>query len=304
MDANRTTPKSPQTTRQPRLKKISRPPAPASHKVAIRRKECKTILNRTTICDYSLNCYTGCAHACVYCYARFMQRFHPHPEPWGRFVDVKVNAVDVLEHQLRRAVPGEVFVSSACDGWQPIEAEWKLTRRCCELLLEHGFQVNVLTKSALVLRDLDVFSGRRAQIGTTVTTLDESLRKLWEPNSSTVQDRLRIIEQAHRAGLETAVMFGPLLPFLSDSQSSIDSMFTCAANLGIDVIWVDALNPRPKVWPAVAQLLREKFPELLSRYQQIMFNAKNRADYIAQLRKRVARSTKRFSLADRVAECL
>ena len=94
-----------------------------------------------------------------------MQRFHPHDEPWGAFVDVKVNAVEVLKRQLRRAKPGTVFVSSACDGWQPIEAEWRLTRRCCELFLERGFQVHVLTKSALMLRDLDVFTGHSASIG-------------------------------------------------------------------------------------------------------------------------------------------
>jgi len=84
----------------------------------VREVVCKTILNRSSIGDYSLNCYTGCTHRCVYCYARFMQRFHPHDEPWGAFVDVKVNAVETLKRQLRRANPGEVFLSSACDGWQ------------------------------------------------------------------------------------------------------------------------------------------------------------------------------------------
>jgi hypothetical protein len=108
--------------------------ASAAGGVVLREVRCRTILNRTSISDYSLNCYTGCEHGCIYCYARFMQRFHPHPEPWGKFVDVKVNAVQVLERQLRRATPGAVFVSSACDGWQPIEAERKLTRGCCELL--------------------------------------------------------------------------------------------------------------------------------------------------------------------------
>ncbi len=278
--------------------------ATTPHRVVVREKECKTILNRSKISDYTLNCYTGCAHGCIYCYARFMQRFHPHPEPWGEFVDVKVNAVEALKRQLRRARPGDVFVSSACDGWQPIEAERKLTRRCCELLLEHGFQVNVLTKGALVLRDLDVFSGRSARIGVTVTTLDERLGTLWEPRSSSVEERFRVVEQARDAGLKTAMMFGPLLPFLSDSQESIDSMFQRAADLAIDVIWVDALNPRPRVWPSVAGLLREKFPDLRARYSKILFEAKTREAYLTQLRNRVARAARRFSLADRVAGCV
>ena len=108
-------------------------------RLVVRETACKTILNRTSMGDYSLNCYTGCEHACVYCYARFMQRFHPHAEAWGQFVDAKVNAVEVLRRQLRHAEPGKVFVSSARDGWQSIERERRLTRRCCELLLEYGF---------------------------------------------------------------------------------------------------------------------------------------------------------------------
>jgi DNA repair photolyase len=243
--------------------------------VVVREVTAKTILNRTAISDYSLNCYTGCEHACVYCYARFMQRFHPHPEPWGEFVDVKVNAVEVLRRQLRRAPAGEVFVSSACDGWQPVEARYELTRRCCELLLERGFQVNVLTKSALVLRDLALLTqsstprvgpaGGRARVGVTVTTLKEGLRKLWEPRTSTVEERFEVLAHAHAAGLKTAVMFGPLLPFLSDGEKDIDGLFARAADLKVDVIWVDALNPRPRVWPSVAALLRRD-PRGLSAY--------------------------------------
>ena len=272
--------------------------------IMVRETRCKTVLNRSSLSDYSLNCYTGCAHGCVYCYARFMQRFHPHAEPWGRFVDVKTNAVEALGRQLRRAQPGDVFISSACDGWQPIEADRRLTRRCCELLLEYGFQVNVLTKSGLVLRDLDVFSGRNARIGVTVTTLDEPLARLWEPESSSVQERFRVVEEAHRAGLRTAIMFGPLLPFLSDSQASIDALLQRAADLKIDVIWVDALNPRPKVWPSVARLLREKFPELRDQYRRVLFDRRARETYINELRRRVARAAGRLALTDRVAGCV
>lgn len=232
-----------------------------------------------------------------------MQRFHPHPEPWGEFVDIKVNAVEALERQLHRARPGEVFVSSACDGWQPIEAECRLSRRCCDLLLKHGFQVNVLTKSSLVLQDLDLFSGQSVRIGVTVTTLDERLRTLWEPRASGVEERFRVIEEAHRAGLSTAIMFGPLLPFLSDNQASIDGLFQQAADLKIDVIWVDALNPRPRVWTSVARLLGEEFPGLRERYRQILFDRQIREAYVNRLRDRVTRAARRFALTDRLAGC-
>jgi DNA repair photolyase len=163
--------------------------------------------------------------------------------------------------------------------------------------------VIVLTKSALVLRDLDILSGHNARIGVTVTTLDERLRALWEPGGSSVGERLRVIEAAHRGGLETAIMFGPLLPFLSDGQACIDALFQRAADLAIDVIWVDALNVRPRVWPAVAALLREKFPGLHEPYRRLLFEARARESYLAQLRRRVADAAPRFSLQDRITVC-
>ncbi|MHB1033641.1 MAG: SPL family radical SAM protein [Pirellulales bacterium] len=271
---------------------------------AIRETVCKSILNRSSLSDYSLNCYTGCTHGCVYCYARFMQRFHPHQEAWGDFVDVKINAVEVLKRQLRRAKPGSVFVSSACDGWQPVEAEYRLTRRCCELALEHGLEVHVLTKSALVVRDLDLFAGHEATIGVSVTTLDERLRVLWEPNAASVEERFQVIAEARRRGLATSIMLGPLLPFLSDSQESIEAMFRRAADLKIGAIWVDAMNPRPKVWPAVAQLLDAKFPDLKERFRAVMFDAQARGAYLAELRERIARAAKRVGVTGRVSACM
>jgi DNA repair photolyase len=269
----------------------------------VRETACKTILNKSSISDYSLNCYTGCAHGCVYCYARFMERFHPHDEPWGRFVDVKINAVEVLKRQLRRSKPGTVFISSACDAWQPIEAGYRLTRRCCELLLEFGFQINLLTKSALVLRDLDIFSGRDVNVGVSIATLDERLSKLWEPRAAIAEERLQVIEAARKAGLKTTIMFAPLLPFLSDGPDSLDLLFQRAADLQVDSILVDTLNPRPRVWPSVAGLLRDHFPELRERYSRILFNPKIRAEYLARFRNAVALAAERFSLTDRVTEC-
>lgn len=272
--------------------------------VVVRETVCKTVLNRGGIGDYSLNCYTGCTHGCAYCYARFMQRFHPHEEPWGAFVDVKVNAIETLKRQLRRTAPGSVFVSSACDGWQPLEAEWRLTRRACELLLERGFRVSLLTKSDLVLRDLDLFQGRQGKIAVTLTTLDERLRTLWEPGAAGVPQRLRVIETARRAGLATGIMFGPLLPGLSDTQESLDALLEQAADLGVDSVWVDALNRRPRVWPAVAELLREHFPELLPHYRRILFHEPARAEYLQTLRARIARAAQRAKIADRVGSCV
>ena len=270
----------------------------------VRTTECKTVLIRSGIGDYSLNCYGGCVHACAYCYARFMQRFHPHVEPWGGYVDVKANAVEVLDRQLRRAAPGEVFVSSACDGWQPLERERRLTRECCLRLIEHGFKVSALTKSALILRDLDVFARGPSRVGVTVTTLDERLASLWEPRASRVEERFQVLEQAHAAGIETSIMFGPLLPFLSDNQESVCALLERAADLHVDHIWVDALNPRPKVWEAIAALLDREFPGLRERYASVLFSEPVRAAYLAGVRDRIRHAAERYGLSGRVSSCV
>ena len=277
--------------KQPGLFEQTDPARPAKPPVAgdavVREVRCKSLLNRSGIDDYSFNCYTGCANGCVYCYARFMQRFHPHDEPWGKFVDVKVNAAEVLTRQLRRLAPGSVFTCSACDGWQVVEERYRLTRRCCRMLLDAGFHLNVLTKSKLVLRDVDVFAGRDVQLGVTITTPDQAVARLWEPKASTVSDRLAILREAKAAGLETAVMFGPLLPAISDTQEALCKLFGLAAEVGVDHIWTDALNPRPRVWPSVQALLRRRREDLLDLYRRVLFDSACRDRYLRELDGRI-----------------
>ena len=126
----------------------------------------KTILNKSKIHDYCVNPYTGCQVNCRYCYARlFMARYSGHKEPWGEFVDVKINAPEVLRKQLARAKRGTVWVSSVCDPYQPLEAKYELTRRCLEELAKSRFPVTIQTKSKLVLRDLDLLEGVRRDRG-------------------------------------------------------------------------------------------------------------------------------------------
>ncbi len=267
---------------------------------AVREVRCRSLLNRSRIGAYSFNAYTGCAHGCVYCYARYMQRFHPHAEPWGRFVDVKVNAAEVLSRQVRRLEPGPVFTCSACDGWQPLERRYRLTRRCCELLLEAGFRLHVLTKSELALRDLDLFTGADVRLSVTLTTPEESTARLWEPRASTVAGRVRVLREAREAGLETGVMLGPLLPGLGDTPEALRRLFALAAEAGAGRICTDALNPRPRVWPSVSQLLRRSYPDLFRRYQRILFDREERRRYQGELARRVHHAAAEAGVADRL----
>ncbi len=183
-------------------------------RVVIREIRAKSILNKSKIFDYCLNPYTGCQVNCRYCYARlFMRRYSGHKEPWGAFVDVKINAPEVLQKQLRTAKKGTVWISSVCDPYQAIEEKYRLTRRCLVLLAEAQFPVNIQTKSTLILRDLDVLSRfEEIEVGMTITTDDERIVRIFEPGASPVRERIRALERIHAQGIRTFVFLGPILP--------------------------------------------------------------------------------------------
>jgi DNA repair photolyase len=181
--------------------------------VVVRQVQAKSILSNSKIYDYALNPYTGCEHACSYCYARFMKRFSGHREPWGEFVDVKVNALALLAAELPRKKPGQVWVSGVCDAYQPLEERYRLTRACLELLVEADWPVRIQTRSPRVTRDLDIL--RRAadlEVGLSITTADDDVRALFEPRAPSIGERLRALGELHEAGIRTFVMIAPLLP--------------------------------------------------------------------------------------------
>jgi len=182
--------------------------------LAVKETQAKSVLNKSQIFDYCVNPYTGCQVNCRYCYAAlFMKRYSGHKEAWGEFVDVKVNAPDVLRKQLLRAKRGTVWISSVCDPYQPLEAKYELTRRCLKELLEKQFPVNIQTKSKLVLRDLDLLTEfKEIEVGFTITTSDEKIAKLFEPGASSVSERLKALEKLRTSGIKTFAFIGPLLP--------------------------------------------------------------------------------------------
>src|SRR4030043_1904800 len=116
----------------------------------------KTILSVSKIHDYVINPYVGCQHGCNYCYARFIKKFSGHKEPWGQFVDIRMNAADLLQVEINKKKCGTVWVSGLCDPYQPLEAKHKLTRKCLEILADHNWPVVIQTRSSLVLRDIDI----------------------------------------------------------------------------------------------------------------------------------------------------
>ena len=201
----------------------------------VRETQAKAILSASKVYDYALNPYTGCEHACSYCYARFMKRFTGHREPWGEFVDAKMNAPDLLAVEIGKKKRGTVWVSGVCDPYQPLEAQYRLTRSCLEILARSTWPVRVQTRSPLVLRDMDIMKGAEdLEVGLTVTTADDGVRRLFEPRAPAIGERLRALDELHRAGVRTFAMIAPMLPGAEDLVALLAGK--------VDYLLVDRMN--------------------------------------------------------------
>jgi DNA repair photolyase len=203
--------------------------------------QAKSILSPSKINPWVINPYTGCQHGCSYCYARFMKRVTGHKEPWGTFVDVKVNAPDLLRVEIPKKRPGRVWVSGVCDPYQPLEKKYLLTRQCLEILARHEWPVIIQTRSPLVLRDMDIIrDAREFEVGLSVTTADDAIRKLFEPDAPPIPDRIQALEELHNAGIRTYAMVAPVLPGAEGLAGLLNGK--------VDYVLVDRMNYHYADW--------------------------------------------------------
>ncbi len=173
-----------------------------------------------------MNIYRGCQHGCIYCDARSKCYQMNH-----RFEDIEVkeNAPELLENALKRKRRKCMIGTGAMsDPYIPLEKELKLTRRCLEIINRYGFGVTVQTKSASVMRDIDLFTKindkSKAVLQMTLTTADESLCRIIEPNVSVTKERFETLKAFHENGIPSVVWFSPFLPFINDTKENIDGL--------------------------------------------------------------------------------
>lgn len=253
----------------------------------IQEIKCKTILTKSGVSDYSLNPYIGCEHNCLYCYADFMSKWHGNGEKWGEFVKVKINAPEVLKEELEKKSLGRIFISSICDPYQPIEAEYKLTRACLDIVLNKvrqneefrnhkrqdslfpltpEFHISILTKSILILRDIELIKKfDNLEAGFTITTLDDKLARIFEPKASLPRDRLQVLRKLKEEGIKTYAFVGPILPYFSDNQKTLEKIFSSIKKAGVDYVLVDKMNyieRKRKLWLAYQKFGQEALKQL------------------------------------------
>jgi DNA repair photolyase len=209
--------------------------------VIIREIYARSILSKSKIYDYTINAYTGCQHGCTYCYARFMKRTTGHSEPWGEFVDVKINAPDLLQKEITKKARGKVWISGVCDAYQPLEAKYKLTRKCLEILVSYDWPITIQTKSPLVLRDVDLLKkASKIEVGFTITTADDNIRRLFEPNAPPTESRIKALDELHKVGIRSFAMIAPMLPGAGGLVSMLSGK--------VDYILIDRMNYHYSDW--------------------------------------------------------
>jgi DNA repair photolyase len=194
--------------------------------------------------EYVINPYLGCGHGCRYCYAVFMKKYarRLQGQPWGSFVEVKVNIAEVLRRELaRKRQRGRALLASVCDPYQPVEGRYRLTRQILAALRDHGWGIDILTRSPLVVRDLDILAGAAgASVGFSIPTDDEAVRRVTEPQAPSIPARIAALRQVAAAGLRPWVFIAPMLPL---SPAHLIELIAPYA----DRLRVDPLNYRRQV---------------------------------------------------------
>jgi DNA repair photolyase len=182
-----------------------------------------------------MNTYRGCTHGCIYCDSRSKcyQINHDFED-----IEVKKDAAQILDMQLsKRRNRSMVGTGSMCDPYIPLENELCVTKNCLEVINKHEFGVYLLTKSSRILRDLplleEINKKTKCVVGMTLTTLDENLCKIIEPNVSSTLERYKTLKTIRKAGIETIVWLTPILPYLNDTEENLRGLLDFCFDIGV-----------------------------------------------------------------------
>ena len=243
---------------------------------------CKSALNRVPDVArvpfrWTVNPYRGCAHSCHYCFAR---AYHAYldlgiGEDFSSKIVVKTNVVEVLRRELAspRWTGETIAMGTATDPYQHCEGRYRLTRGIVGALADFGNPLSLLTKSTLVLRDLDEF--RRLDEAASVTlsmsvgTLDESVRRVVEPGTPPGRKRLEVLARFAGAGIRTGVLVAPVLPGLTDSEEHLDEVLAACAEAGVSSAAAIVLHVRPSIREHFMPWLQSAYPWLYPRYVEL-----------------------------------
>ncbi len=262
--------------------------------------QAKSALNKSKLSNggYTLNPYSGCPHGCQYCYnQRFFNIIHPE-KPWGTVLEIKTNLPEILNKEVKTKPRASVFLSTITDPYNPQEKQHKITRQCLEILLTNNWPVSVLTKSDLILRDLDLFKNylKNLEVGFTVTVLDNKIAKILEPGAPVPSRRIAALQKLHQNKIFTYVFVAPILPQITDLEKIIASTYKFA-----DEIWFDSLNTKLIKWPQFLAIIKNNFSNQWPFYQK--FLTSDQKKYEAELKQQIKNLAEKYKIKIKIMFC-
>jgi len=241
----------------------------------------KSLLNRCVSkrqlpFEWTINPYRGCEFGCRYCYARYTHEFMDMRDSldFEQKIYVKQHAAGLLRHELRRVKPDEsIALGTATDPYQPAERRYEVTRGILEEFTRHrGFELGIVTKSNLIVRDLDVLQDvaktNRLSVHITVTTLDANLARILEPRAPRPDLRLDAVRVLAQAGLRVGVSCCPVVPGITDAPKDLEGVIRAAADAGADYVFANPLFLKPSSAAVFLPFLEQNFPQLVDSYRK------------------------------------
>ncbi len=240
----------------------------------------RSLLNRCTGVrmpfTWTINPYRGCEFACKYCYARYTHEFMEMRDgvDFEQKIYVKQHAAQLLRRELRRVKPGEeIAIGTATDPYQPAERRFEVTRAILEELARHqGLELGIVTKSNLVLRDVDLLRelgrGNRLSVSVTITTLNVGLARILEPRAPRPDLRLEAVRKLNQAGIAAGVSCAPVIPGITDSPRDLEALVRATAEAGGKHIFANPLFLKPCSAAVFLPFLEKEFPHLAAGYHQ------------------------------------
>lgn len=242
----------------------------------------KDYLNKTKLkhLDYVINPYVGCPNKCLYCYAAYMSSFSKHSEEWGEFIDIKRTSKKINIYKIKDK---KVMISTVTDPYNSFEEKYKTTRMIMEQLAKSEAYITIVTKSKLVLRDIDLFKKmKHVEIALSISLLDENLKKKIEPHSSSIKERLETLKELKQNGIKTIVFISPVIPEITDFKQIIE-----ATKDYTDEYWFDRLNLRSSFKTKMFRFINEEYPIYNSLYENIYI--KKNSQYFDELSEEITK---------------
>jgi len=292
-----------------------------AEKYGFKEKNVKTIINKiknpneVLLGDYTLNPHFGCSFDCEYCYING-SKYADSTES----LYIKSNAVELLKHQLKQKAKLKeraVFqIGSATDPYMDIEKELFLTRDILKLFNRFKFPVHIITKSDLILRDIDILKKindeailskdmkdlkSKVMVSFSFSTIDEEIAKLFEPNTPNIKKRIQAMKKLKKEGFMVGVCFMPMLPYISDTEVVIDGMMSVFKDIGCDYVLSYPLtlfgNTANDSKTKYYKILDKNFPDLVSKTEKLFKgNDYPLAGYQSKIYKRVAKVSKKYGM--------